>query len=90
MRDRHEVRPYTIPFSSEVNMTNCYHRCKRFFRRHETIHFNQLIVYWMMGGYLGLDDSAGEAYQKGLDILYDMIYEYEDGVLKVSDGDDKI
>ncbi|KAL8158516.1 hypothetical protein V2J09_000053 [Rumex salicifolius] len=75
--------------SNEANMTNCYKHCKHFFERCKSIHFNALIAYWMMAGYLGPIDSIEAAYKRGHKILLDLTYE-EGSMLKPAENPEMI
>ncbi|XP_059639187.1 putative disease resistance protein At4g19050 [Cornus florida] len=55
-----------------VLMDCCWHG-NHFFRNRGSIHFNELIAYWMLEGYLGRVDCIEKAYEKGHHVLMELI-----------------
>ncbi|KAL8158720.1 hypothetical protein V2J09_000257 [Rumex salicifolius] len=89
-KGQQKARNYGMSLSKEVNMTNCYNHCKHFFERCKSIHFNVLIAYWMMAGYLGPIDSIEAAYKRGHKMLLDLTYEKGRRMLKPTENPEMI
>ncbi|XP_052183634.1 putative disease resistance protein At4g19050 isoform X2 [Diospyros lotus] len=52
-------------------LIDCWH--SHFFKDHNRIHYNELIAYWMMEGYLGCINSMEKAHEKGYEVLMELI-----------------
>ncbi|XP_059660127.1 putative disease resistance protein At4g19050 [Cornus florida] len=66
----------TLPLSVLID---CCRHGSHFFRKHGSIHYNELIAYWVVEGYLGRIDCIENAYEKGHHVLMELI---DCGILK--------
>ncbi|KAK3006655.1 hypothetical protein RJ639_016760 [Escallonia herrerae] len=57
----------------ESVLIDCCWRANHFFRDHGGVHFNELIAYWILEGYIGHGDSFEKAYEKGHQVLMELI-----------------
>ncbi|KAL6990928.1 hypothetical protein U1Q18_009049 [Sarracenia purpurea var. burkii] len=65
-------------------LIDCCWNGKHFFHDRRPIHFNELIAYWMMEGYLGHIDCMKKAYERGHQVLMELI---DCHILKKVDAD---
>lgn len=54
-------------------LIDCCWGGSHFFRRRGGVHYNELITYWILEGYLGRIDSIEKAYEAGHCVLMDLI-----------------
>ncbi|PSS04019.1 Disease resistance protein [Actinidia chinensis var. chinensis] len=73
----HEMLPSSI-------LVDCAWRGGHYFRDCGSVHYNELIAYWILEGYLGSIDCVEKAYEKGHRILMELI---DCGLLKKVEAD---
>ncbi|KAH7847660.1 hypothetical protein Vadar_028717 [Vaccinium darrowii] len=66
LSNAHEMLPSRI-------LMDCAWGGSHFFRDRGSFHYNELIAYWILEGYLGHIDSIVEAYKEGYRVLMDLI-----------------
>lgn len=54
-------------------LLDCSWQGTHYFREHEFVHYNELISYWIMEGYLGPVDCIEKAYEEGHHILMELM-----------------
>lgn len=54
-------------------LLDCSWQGTHYFREHEFVHYNELILYWIMEGYLGSVDCIEKAYEEGHRILMELM-----------------
>ncbi|KAK9275152.1 hypothetical protein L1049_022411 [Liquidambar formosana] len=65
-------------------ITECCWHSRQFLCDHGSVHYNELITYWIMEGYLGLIDHIEKAYEKGHHVLMELV---KRGMLKKQEDD---
>ncbi|KAE7996847.1 hypothetical protein FH972_001536 [Carpinus fangiana] len=68
-------------------LINCWWHSLHFFLKHGGVHFNELIAYWILEGYLDPVELVEKAYEKGHCILIELIGCH---MLKVQDGNNVV
>ncbi|KAA8515404.1 hypothetical protein F0562_018985 [Nyssa sinensis] len=63
----------------EKDLIDCCWHSNYIFRDHGSIHYNELIAYWMMEGYLGEVNCIEKAYERGHRVLMELL---DLGILK--------
>ncbi|KAA8515400.1 hypothetical protein F0562_018989 [Nyssa sinensis] len=63
----------------EKDLIDCCWHSNYIFRDHGSIHYNELIAYWMMEGYLGEVNCIEKAYERGHCVLMELL---DLGILK--------
>ncbi|KAL7242602.1 hypothetical protein ACSBR1_015061 [Camellia fascicularis] len=67
-----------------MDLIDCFCSGSHFFRDCRRIHYNELIAYWMMEGYLGQINCMEEAYKRGHQVLMELI---DCQILKIVEAD---
>ncbi|CAL5409725.1 unnamed protein product [Camellia sinensis] len=65
-------------------LIDCFCSGSHFFRDCRRIHYNELIAYWMMEGYFGQINCMEEAYERGHQVLMELI---DCQILKIVEAD---
>ncbi|XP_059462644.1 putative disease resistance protein At4g19050 [Corylus avellana] len=73
--------------STDRALINCWWHSLHFFSKHGGVHFNELIAYWILEGYLDPVELVEKAYEKGHRILIELIDRH---MLKIQDGNNVV
>ncbi|XP_047337896.1 putative disease resistance protein At4g19050 [Impatiens glandulifera] len=63
---------YTNSLPASV-LIDCCWKDNHFFRDRKSVHYNELITHWMLEGYLGPIDFMEKTYERGHDILIELM-----------------
>jgi Leucine-rich repeat (LRR) protein len=91
--DHHGVNPllrcayHMLLRRNDKALINCWCHSLHFFLKHGGVHFNELIAYWILEGYLDPVELVEEAYKKGHRILIELI---DCHMLKIQDGNNVV
>jgi Leucine-rich repeat (LRR) protein len=91
--DHHGVNPllrcayHMLLRRTDRALINCWWHSLHFFLKNGGVHFNELIAYWILEGYLDPVELVEEAYKKGHRILIELI---DCHMLKIQDGNNVV
>ncbi|KAK9274885.1 hypothetical protein L1049_022139 [Liquidambar formosana] len=77
------LRSVNDMYPSDVITECCWHS-RQFFCNHGSVHYNELITYWIMEGHLDPFDRIEKAYEKGHCVLMELVNR---GLLKKQEDD---
>lgn len=59
-----------LPKGSTID---CFWHGVQYFLKHDAVHYNELITHWIIEGYFGGYDQIQKAYEKGHDVLMELL-----------------